>query len=145
MQKYETERVINGTFGEVWVDGDYMAEATGVEAKVTLEKTEVNQTGTLAKGYKITGIEGNGTIKLNKVTSYFIEKLSENLKNGKTTTATIISNLNDPDSIGNERIQLSGCVFDELTLVNWESKKIVEESIPFTFTSWDVLDKIESK
>ena len=66
---YEPEKVINGTWGEVWVNDDFMAEATGLEAKVTLEKTEVNQTGTLAKGYKITGIDCKGTIKLNKVTS----------------------------------------------------------------------------
>ena len=48
MKQYEANRVINGTFGEVWVDSDYMAEATALEAKVTLEKQEVSQTGTLA-------------------------------------------------------------------------------------------------
>lgn len=145
MKEYKVEKVINGTFGEVWVDGDYMAEATGMEAKVTLEKEEVKQSGTLSKGYKVTGIEGKGTLKLNKVTSYFITKLSDNLKKGKTTTATIISNLKDPDALGNERIQLNSCVFDELTLINWEVKKLTEESIPFTFTSWNVLDKIVGK
>ena len=145
MKEYKVEKLINGTFGEVWLDGDYMAEATGMEAKVTLEKEEVKQSGTLSKGYKVTGIEGKGTLKLNKVTSYFITKLSDNLKKGKTTTATIISNLKDPDALGNERIQLNGCVFDELTLINWEVKKLTEESIPFTFTSWNVLDKIVGK
>ena len=49
MKSYTPERVINGTFGEVWVDDDYMAEVTALEAKVSLEKTEVNQVGTLAK------------------------------------------------------------------------------------------------
>ena len=143
MKKYEPQRVINGTFGEMWIDGEYMAEVTGLNAKVTLEKTDVSQTGTLVKGYKVTGIDCKGTIKMNKVTSYFILKLSENLKKGKTTTATIISNLNDPDSNGNERIQLDGCIFDELTLIDWETKKMGEESIAFTFTSWTVLDEIK--
>lgn len=58
MKSYTPEKVINGTFGEVWVDDDYMAEVTALEAKVSLDKTEVNQVGTLAKGYKITGIDG---------------------------------------------------------------------------------------
>jgi hypothetical protein len=142
MESYTPEKVINGTFGEVWVDDDYMAEATALEAKVTLEKTEVNQVGTLAKGYKITGIEGKGSLKLNKVSSYFIKKLSDNTKAGKTTTCTIISNLEDPDSFGAERIQLTGCTFDELTLVNWEAKKLGEESIAFSFTGWETLDLI---
>ncbi len=142
--RYDASRVVNGSWGEVWVDGDYMAEATGLEAKVSLDKQEVNQTGTLEKGYKVTGVDGKGTLKMNKVTSYFIQKMSDNLKAGKTTTATIISNLEDPDSFGAERVQLNGCVFDELTLVNWEAKKLGEESIPFTFTSWEILESIQT-
>ncbi len=143
MKSYTPEKVINGTWGEVWVDDDYMAEVTALEAKVSLEKTEVNQVGTLAKGYKVTGIEGKGTLKMNKVSSYFIRKLSGNTKAGKTTSCTIISKLADPDSFGAERIQLNGCTFDELTLANWEAKKLGEESIAFSFTGWDVLDCIK--
>ncbi len=143
MKSYTPERVINGTWGEVWVDDDYMAEVTALEAKVSLEKTEVNQVGTLAKGYKVTGIEGKGTLKMNKVSSYFIRKLSDNIKAGKTTSCTIISKLADPDLFGAERIQLNGCTFDELTLADWEAKKLGEESIAFSFTGWDVLDCIK--
>ena len=144
MKKYDAQRVINGTFGEVWVDDDYMAEAVSLNAKVSLEKQEVNQTGTLVKGYKITGVDGKGTLKLNKVTSYFIKKLSDNLKAGKTTVCKIMSNLSDPDAFGAERVMLSDCVFDELTLIDWEAKKLGEESISFTFSSWEVLDTIDA-
>ena len=140
---YAPEKTINGTFGELWVDDYYLAEVTALEAKLSLEKTEVNQTGTLAKGYKVTGFDGKGTIKLNKVTSFFITLLSDNAKAGKTTTCTIISKLADPDANGVERIKLTGCTFDEVTLANWEAKKLGEESIPFSFTGWDVLDAIE--
>ena len=136
------ERVINGTFGELWINDYYMAEVTAFQAKITVEKTEVNQTGTLNKGYKVTGIDCKGTLKLNKVTSFFINKLSDNLKAGKTTTFTIISKLADPDSDGIERIKLTGCTFDELTLADWETKKLTEESYPFTYTGWEVLDSI---
>ena len=140
---YAPEKTINGTFGELWVDDYYLSEVTGLEAKVTLEKTEVNQTGTLAKGYKITGMDCKGTIKLNKVTSYFIEKLSDPIKAGKTPTATIISKLADPDALGTERIKLTGCTFDEVTLASWEAKKLAEESIPFSFTGWELMDTID--
>lgn len=141
---YSPERTINGTFGSLWVDDYFLSEVTGLEAKVSLEKTEVNQVGSLAKGYKITGMDCKGTIKLNKVTSYFINLLSENIKNGKTTTCTIISKLDDPDAFGSERVKLTGCTFDELTLANWEAKKLGEESIPFSFTGWELLDTIPS-
>lgn len=139
---YQPEKTINGTFGEVWLDDYYLAEVIGLEAKVSLEKQEVNQTGTLAKGYKITGIDGKGTIKLNKVTSYFMKFISQSIKQGKTASCTIISKLGDPDSNGIERVKLSGCTFDEVTLANWEAKKLGEESIPFSFTDWEILDSI---
>lgn len=144
MKSYEAQRVINGTFGEVWVNDDYMAEATALQAKVALEQQEVNQTGTLAKGYKVTGVDGKGTLKLNKVTSYFIKLISDSLKKGKSVSCTIISNLDDPDAFGAERIKLINCVFDELTLIDWEAKKLGEESMAFKFSDWEVLDAIEA-
>lgn len=138
------EQVINGTFGELWIDDYYLAEVTGLEAKVTLKKSEVNQTGTLYTGYKVTGIEGKGTLKLNKISSFFISKMGENMRAGKETTCTIVSKLADPESIGTERIKLSGCTFDELTLASWEAGKLSEESYPFTFTDWEPMDTIAS-
>lgn len=142
--KYNPEKQINGTFGELWIDDDYMAEVTGLEAKVSIEKSEVKQTGSLAKGYKVTGIDCKGTVKLNKVSSYFIKKMSDNLKAGKSTICTIITKLADPTSDGIERIRMTGCTFDEMTIASWEAKKLGEESYPFTFTGWDVLDTIDT-
>ena len=139
---YAPEKTINGTFGELWIDDYYLAEVTGLEAKATIEKQEVNQTGTLTKGYKVTGLDCKGTIKLNKVSSYFQIKLSDAIKKGKTPSCTIISKLDDPDSEGAERVKLMGCTFDEVTIANWEAKKLGEESIPFSFTDWEFLDVI---
>lgn len=140
---YAAEKTINGTYGELWIDDYYLSEVTGLEAKVTIEKSEVNQTGTLTKGQKMTGLDCKGTVKLNKVTSYFQSKLSDSIKNGKTPSCTIISKLADPDSDGVERVKLTGVTFDELTLANWEAKKLGEESIAFTFTDWKFLDVIK--
>ena len=73
MDKFSAHQVINGTWGEVWIDGAYMAEVTAFEAKVTLEKADVNMTRRLAKAQKITGFSCTGQITLNKVSSYFIK------------------------------------------------------------------------
>lgn len=144
MNNYTPERVINGTFGEVWVDNDYMAEVTGLEAKIKLDTSDVNMTRTLKKGTKVTGISGSGTLKMNKVSSYFIRKIAENLKAGKATRATIITKLDDPEAFGAERIALNDCVFTELTLADWEAGKLGEESIPFNFSDFDILESIEA-
>lgn len=143
MNNYTPDRVINGTFGEVWVDNDYMAEVIGLEAKIKLNTADVNMVRTLKKGTKVTGISGSGTLKLNKVTSYFIKKNGDNIKAGKATRATIITKLDDPEALGAERIALNDCVFTELSLADWEAGKLSEESIPFSFSDFDVLEAIE--
>ena len=108
-----------------------------------LDTTEVKRTGTLEKGYKVTGISGSGTLKLNKVTSYFIKKISDNLKKGKATRMTIITNLEDPEAFGAERVRLDDVVFTEIKLADWEAGKLLEESIPFNFSGWEVLESID--
>lgn len=145
MLTYDAKNVINGTYGEIWCDSDYLAEAIGLEAKITLDKSEVNMCRKLSKGYKVTGSDGKGTLKMNKVSSYFIRKLGDAIKAGKTPTSEIITSLKDPDAFGTEKIKLTGVVFDELTLADWEAKKNGEESIPFTFDSFEVLDSIPYK
>lgn len=139
---FDTNRTINGSWGELKIDGQLVAEVTGLEAKVTIDKEEVKQCGTLAKGYKITGVDGKGTVKLNKVYSRMIELINDNLKAGKSTVCTIESTLKDPASDGQESVTLKNCIFDELTLADWESKKIGEESYAFTFTDWEVPETI---
>lgn len=139
---YKTNDVINGSYGYVWVGQDLLAQVIGFEAKMKLEKADVIQTGTLAKGQKVIGVEGTGTIKMNKIDSYFINLLLDDIQNGKAPTVTIISNLDDPAAKGNERIKLSGVTFDEITIADWEGKKLGEESIPFTFERADKIDTI---
>jgi len=144
MDNYNADQVINGTWGEMWLDGNYMAEVTALQAKVTLTKTAVNICRQLVAGQKVTGMELKGTVKLNKVSSAFIANNSDDIKAGIMPEHTIISNLADPQSLGAERIVLTGVKFDELTLVDWEAKKNGEESVGFTFQSWNVIDLITS-
>lgn len=142
MDKFRAEQVMNGTWGEIWIDGTYMAEVTAFEAKVTLDKTDVNMTRRLAKAQKVTGFSCSGQITMNKVSSYFIKKLSDDMKKGKQTVCTIISKLDDPDALGAERIVIKDAVFDELTLANWSAKTLGEEQTSFTFSDWDLLDTV---
>lgn len=119
-----------------------MAEAIGLEAKYKITKADVNQTGTLTKGKKITEIEGTGTLKLNKVSSYMLKLLLEDVKQGKMPDITIISNLKDPAAAGNERVKITGVSFDGLTIADWEAGKLGEESYAFTFENAELIDAV---
>ena len=140
MDKYTAQQVMNGTWGELWIDGEYMAEVTAFEAKVSLDKTDVNMTRRLAKAQKVTGFSCGGSLTMNKVSSFFIRKLNEDMKRGRQTVCTIISKLDDPDAIGAERVVIKDAVFDELVLANWSAKTLGEEQVNFTFSDWDLLD-----
>ena len=39
----ETKRICNGTFGELWLDGDYVGECYKAQAKVEFTKEEIKQ------------------------------------------------------------------------------------------------------
>jgi hypothetical protein len=140
---YSPEKVMNGSFASMWVDSTFLGEGTELEAKISLEKKEVKQAGTLAKGYKIVGTDGKGKLKINKISSYFIDLIADNIKNGKTTTVQIKSTIEDPDLDGaKETVLLKGVQFDELTLINWKVKELIEEEYSFTFNDFDILDKV---
>lgn len=143
MDNFTASQVMSGTQGEVWIDGKYMAEVTGFKAEIKLLKEEVNQVKRMFKQYKVVGCEGTGNVKLNHVSSFFIQLMADNIKNAKQTVCNIIVKLDDPDAIGAERISITDATFDKLTLMDWEAKKLAADDYDFTFTDFDILDVAE--
>lgn len=141
-KEFKAEQVINGTWGEAWIDGDYFAQVTALKAEVTLKKTAIQMVQKLQEGQKMTGLEMKGEIKLHKINSAIMKKMSERFKKGKMMNCTIISNLEDPDALGAERVALYNCLFDKLVLADWEAGKMGEESYGFTFEDWELLQTI---
>ena len=139
---YTANQVINGTFGEVWFDDDYLAEVVSGQAKVSLTYDDVKRARCLMVAKKLIKAEGKGSIKLNNVRSNIVKKTSDTIKSGKTPSFKIIMKLEDPDALGAERIVLYGCKLDELTLMDWENGKITEETLSFTYESYELLDVI---
>lgn len=143
MTGYDERRAINGTWGEMWLEGDLVRECTGLKADVGLEFLDVPMCGNLGKHQKVGGLAGNGSTTMTKVNSRMAIKLSDMIKAGKTPTFTIISKLADPDAYGAERVVLKNCQFSSLTLADWAANQIGSITQNFTFTDWDYLDMIE--
>jgi len=142
MATFNGEKVISGTFGEAWLDGQYIAEIMALEAKIEIEKEDVPMAGRFATDSKFMGFKGSGTLRMHKVNSRMLKALSDNLKNGINPRFQIMSSLNDPSSMGAERITIKDACFNDLSLINWELKKKGEIEAPFTFTDWSVEDSI---
>ena len=136
------KRVISGTWGEVWLDGDKVSECYGHQAKVSFNKEDIALCGQMASDKKVTSIECTGSLRMHKVTSRMALAIGENIRNGKDVRFTIVSKLKDPDAYGAERVVLSNVSFDDLTLADWEAKSVGKVECPFTFTDYEFLDEI---
>lgn len=138
------KRVISGTWGEVWLDGDKVGECYGLQAKVSFNKEDVPICGQMATDKKVTSIECTGSLKMHKVTSRMALAIGEDIRNGKDVRFTIVSKLRDPDAYGAERVVLKNVSFDDVTLADWEAKNVGKVEAPFTFTDYEYLDLIRA-
>ena len=140
---WKATQVISGTYGRVWWDGDLVFEAKGCEASVEMQMEAVKQAGHLADGQKMLGYNGTGTLRLHKVFSRALRKLTESLKNGINPEFTLVSELADPAAKGTERVILKGVQLTTLPLVNWELGALGEQELPFTFIDWGPVSTIK--
>ena len=140
MRKMDSSQVMLGTWGELWIDDEYMAEVTKARAEVKISYDDIKRVRNLMTGKKMTGLEGEGEVEMHKVSSFMLVKINQYLKEGKTPKFTMIIKLDDPDAIGGERVALYDVKFEKMTLADWENAANGKESFSFTFEDWDVLD-----
>ena len=136
------KRVISGTWGEAWLDGDYVSECYGLQAKYAYNKEDVNLCGQMETDSKVMSIKGTGSMKLHKVNSRMAKVIGDKIVDGKDVRFTIVSKLADPDAYGAERVSLSNVSFDDFTLADWEAAAKGTVEVPFTFTKHKFLDSI---
>ena len=136
------KRVINGTYGEVWVDGEKIAECTACQAKVAKQKETIRLCGQFMSDTKATGADGTGSLTLYHVDSGFLQR-QRDLQSGVDPRCTVIAKLRDPDSYGAERVALYNVSFDDLTLADWAAAAVGTIAAPFTSSPCELLDEIE--
>lgn len=142
MAKIKANKVINGTFGSVWVNGEKWQDIESLELKVTIEYEDVNLSEDLATHKKINGWTGEGSMSVKKVYSRGANLLAKATKAGQIPEITIVSKLADPDSYGTERISVSEVTFNEFLLTKFEQKTLGTEELSFNFADFDLLDTI---
>ncbi len=138
----ESKRIINGTWGDMWLGGRKVAELKALQAKVEYKKEDIDQCGIMWTGHKTCAVNGKGSFKINKAFSLMLTEIDKSIIDGKDKRYTIVSKLADPDAYGDERVKLDNVSFDDLTLINFEAAKPIEDEIPFTFEGYDIMEKI---
>lgn len=64
--------------------------------------------------------------------------IADGHKKGQDTRHTLVARLEDPDNGGYETIQLDNCWYNDVSLMNFENGKIVEEEFSGGFTDHDL-------
>ncbi len=137
MAKLSANRVLSGSFAEIWVDGSRIAEASAIQLTVKLLRSDV-QIG-MDVDSKITGWRGEGQLRLKQVFSRFFD-IVEGAAEGRDVRVAITTALKDPDSMNGEeeRYSVDNVALDSLPLVNYAAGKINEQVIPFRFLPGDL-------
>lgn len=142
--KPNASKVINGTYGTVWVNGELWAEVDSFEAKITVSYEDVNfanESGTFKKG---TGWAGEGKMTIKKIYSRVQRAMADNVKRGIYPRFEIVGKLADPGAHGSERVALHDITINEFNLMKFEQKALGSEEIPFAYSDYDMIDTISS-
>lgn len=135
-------RVVNGTYGSVWVDGELWAEVDAFEAKVTVSYEDVNFANDGATHKKPTGWSGEGSMTIKKIYSRIQRKMAANVRKGIYPRFEIVGKTADPDALGGERVAIHDVTINEFNLLKFEQKSLGSEEIPFAFSDYEMIDMI---
>ena len=134
-------RVMNGTWGQVWVNDELWAELDGFQAKSSYNKESILLCGNMVEGSKVTSIKNTGSISVKKIYTRNHTRTND-LMDGKDVRCTIVAKLADPDAYGAERVALYDVSFDEETIMDFSAGNIAKANYPFTFGRREWLDVV---
>lgn len=139
---FDERKIMRGTFGQVILDGEDLANIKSFQARIEFNKEDVTMARTMATHTRVMSYKGTGSISMHKIDSKMLKLLWNQIKEGKDPRFTIIGGLADPDSMGAERVMIENVSFDDLTIFDFEVGAMGTIETPFTFTNIVPIDEI---
>lgn len=137
----QTETV-NGSFGKLYEDGEWLINVKSIEANVEINYEEVHRSGTRQVGWKAMNHLGTGTIGAYTTTYDFIRRIGQITDDTKPAFVTQLDfRLEDPENpeLNGQWISLKGVQFQNLPLIATEVNTISEHELQFTFDGHEFL------
>lgn len=135
----DAKRIMNGTWGELWLDGVRMTEVSRFQAQDNLTYETVQPCGTLRGSRKLMSIDGSGTLSLYKVNSKLQNAMRAALSQGKDPRFTVMAKLDDPDAAGAEYYAFYGVAFDTAVYMNWQAGTLQSDDLNFTYDYFEAM------
>lgn len=134
-------KVLSGTEGTLWVNGDEIEEINKVEIKIEGVFDDIELAGVYSTMGRYMGWKGTGTLTLFKMHSRGLDLIGTAFKDGKFPDVEIIAAMTNKQNGETERMAIHGVQFTSFDF-NFETKKSTQESLPFRFIDYDVLEKL---
>lgn len=128
----DPNKIINGTFGELWCNNRQWANVKASQGKIDKNKETFNIAGQMMEVHKVVSTTGKGSVTIYKIDDEIQQMELDALNEGRDLKHKIISGLKDPNS-KHTKVVYEGVSFDDVTLSDWEVAKLGEVELPFTF------------
>ena len=135
-------KIIRGTFGRLWIDGELLANIKSFELKATMNYEAVQINGEFCEQQRYTGYSLAGTMTMHKINTLMANKVKAGMVNGQMPNIKLVGALADVDSNGSERVEVYSVTFDEVTLMKFENGTVGEEKVPFKAGGYKYIDTI---
>lgn len=110
-----------------------MAEVKTASAESALESEKVAIAGQLGNEEVITGANGTGSLGFHKTYNGLLKEINDCVKNGKPFVFDLISELNDPDQDGVERVMIEDCKITKFKPIDVDITKLLESSYDYSY------------
>jgi hypothetical protein len=139
----DANKVILGTFGKVFINNKRIANIKSFELKASMDYEDIKVNGNLITQYKYTGASLAGTMEVHKVDSYNINLVKDAIKTGVMPSIKIVGELSDPNTDGDESIEITGVLLDEATLLAFTNGEVRDESVAFRAGGYNYISTID--
>ena len=139
----ESNKIILGTFGKVYINNKRMANIKSFELKASMDYEEIDVNGNLIKQYKYKGSSLAGSMEVHKVDSYNINLVKDAIKTGVMPDIKIVGELSDANADGDEAIEITNVYLDEATLLAFTNGEVCDESTAFRAGGYNYISTID--
>lgn len=135
--------VILGSWGKLYINNVRCAEIKSFELKANMQYEDVLVNGNLITQSKYKGATLTGTLVLHKINSANINLVKDGIKSGVMPSIKFLGELSDPNTDGDEAVEVLDVMFDEATLLSFANGEVREESTAFRAGDYNYLSTID--
>jgi len=131
---FDASQIARGKFYSLWVAGTQYAEVKAASAESALTTEDVPIAGELGDEIVVTGGKGTGKLTFHKImNSDLLKTINSQIGSGLPFVFDLISELNDPNIDGAERVCIDDCQITKFNVIDVDISKLLEQTYEFSY------------